>query len=122
MANPSTQPRGNISGNWILAVALTPAAVGATTTSEQTFTVSGVLPGDFIDISKPSHQPGIALGNVRVSAANTIAVEFANNSTGTLTPTAGEIYSIGVTRPENVAAQTVTGTTSANVSILTQIQ
>jgi hypothetical protein len=112
MPNPNTVPRGNVIGNWVLAVTLTPAAVGATTTGEQTFTVNGVQLGDFIDISKPSVQPGLALGNARASAANTIAVEFANNSAGTLTPTAGETYLVGVTRPENLAN---------NVSVLTQI-
>ena len=112
MANPSTIPKGNIAGNWVLAVALSPAAIGATTTGEQTFTVSGVQLGDFIDISKPTVQPGISIGNARVSAANTIAIEFANQSAGTLTPTASETYLVGVTRPENLVN---------NVSILTQI-
>ncbi len=103
---------GNIKGNWVLSVTLSPAAIGATTTGEQTFTVAGVQLGDFIDISKPSVQPGLSLGNARVSALNTIAIEFANQSSGTLTPTAAEVYLVGVTRPENLVN---------NVSVLTQI-
>jgi hypothetical protein len=114
MANPTTIPRGNIVGNWVLATTLSPSALGATTTSEQTFTVTGLQLGDFIDVAKPSHQPGIALGNARVSAANTLALEFTNLSGGTLTPTASETYFVGVTRPENLNAA---GTASA----LTQI-
>jgi hypothetical protein len=112
MPNPNTVPLGNIKGNWVLAVTLSPAALGATTSGEQTFTVPGVQLGDFIDISKPSVQAGLSLGNVRASALNTIAVEFVNTSNGTLTPTASEIYNVGVTRPEN---------TTNNVSVLTQI-
>lgn len=112
--DPSTIPKGNISGNWILGVALTPSAIGATTTSEQTFTITGLQLGDFVDVSKPSHQPGISLGNARVSAANTLALEFANVSSGTLTPTAAETYSVGVTRPENLTA-------AGTASLLTQI-
>src|SRR5579859_5562492 len=101
MANPSTVPMGNVKANYVLGVTLSPAAIGATTTSEQTFTVAGLQLGDFIDVAKPTHQAGISLGNARVSAANTIAIEFTNLSSGTLTPTASETYFIGVTRPEN---------------------
>jgi hypothetical protein len=114
MANPTTLPRGNIIGNWVLGVALTPGAIGATTTSEQTFTIMGLQLGDFIDAAKPTTQAGIALGNARVSALNTLALEFTNVSSGTLTPTAAEVYAIGVTRPENLNA-------AGNASVLTQI-
>ena len=113
MANPSTIPKGNISGNWALAVTLSPAAVGATTTSEQTFTVPGVQLGDLVDVySNSAAQSGIVLGNARVSAINTIAIQFANVSSGTLTPTASTVYNVGITRPENLVN---------NVAILTQI-
>lgn len=114
--NPSTIPRGNILGNWILGVALTPLGIGASTSGpEQTFTVNGLQLGDFVDVSKPTVQPGISLGNARVSAANTLAIEFVNTTAGTLTPTAGEVYSVGVTRPENLNA----AGTASNISQIT---
>jgi hypothetical protein len=105
MANPTTIPRGNVLGNWLLGVALTPLSIGANTSGpEQTFTIPGLQVGDFVDVAKPTIQPGISLGNARVSAANTLAVQFVNATAGTLTPTAGEVYSVGVTRPENLNA------------------
>lgn len=112
MPNPNTISLGNIKGSWVLSPVLTPAAIGATTNSEQTFTIAGLNLGDFVDVSKPSTQPGISIGNARVSSANTLAIEFSNISGGTLTPTAAETYQVVVTRPENLAS---------NVSILTQI-
>ena len=113
MPNPSTTPQGNIKGNWVLSVTLTPSIVTPSYASEQTFTVAGLNLGDFIDIAKPTSQGGLALGNARVSAANTLAVTFINATAATITPTAGEVYSVGVTRPDNLNA--------LNTSLLTQI-
>ena len=112
MAGPQTLPRGNIIGSWILCPTLTPVSVAWSTTTEQTFTVTGLNVGDFVDVSKPTNQPGLALGNCRVSAANTLAITFINVTT-TLTPTAAEIYTVVVTRPENL--------TAAGNSILSQL-
>lgn len=74
--------------------ALTPASVGANTTAEQTFTVPGVAVGDSVDVNKPSHQVGLSVGNVRVSAANQVAIEFVNTTAGAIVPTS-EQYIIG---------------------------
>ena len=112
MTNPSTTPQGNVKGNWVLAPTLTPSAIGATTTSEQTFTVNGIQLGDMVDVYVNAPTAGITITNSRVSAANTLAIQFANISTGTLTPTASTVYIVGVTRPENL---------TNNVSNLTQI-
>jgi len=76
---------------------LTPASVGANTTAEQTFTVNGVQVGDSVDVNKPSHQVGLNVGNVRVSAANQIAIQFVNTTAGAIVPIA-EQYIIGGTR------------------------
>lgn len=76
---------------------ITPASVGANTTAEQTFTVPGLAVGDSVDVNKPSHQVGLSVGNVRVSAANQIAIEFVNTTAGAIVPTA-EQYIIGGTR------------------------
>jgi hypothetical protein len=74
---------------------LTPAIVGANTSNEQTFAVPGLTTNDMIlDVNKPTHQAGLSIGNVRVSAAGTIAIQFVNNTAAGITPTAGEQYLI----------------------------
>jgi hypothetical protein len=82
---------------YIIKQVLTPTAVGANTSSEQTFTVPGVQVGDSVDINKASHQTGLAIGNVRVSAANTLAIQYVNTTAGSITPTS-EQYIIGGSR------------------------
>lgn len=77
------------------AVTLTPAQVLANTSNEQTFTVNGLTTNDMIlDCNKPTHQAGLSIGNVRVSAANTVAIQFVNNTASPITPTASEQYLI----------------------------
>jgi hypothetical protein len=96
-------PTGLLFGNAqlvaLLAIALTPAQVAANTTAEQTFVVNGLLPGDFVEVSKPTNQAGLGISNVRVSAANTLAISFSNNTAAGVTPTAGESYQLCVIRP-----------------------
>lgn len=59
-------------------VVMNPSAVSANNTSEQTFTVTGITTNDRIMINKPTHTAGLVIGNVRCSAANTMAVTFGN--------------------------------------------
>lgn len=113
MSNPSTISRGNIVGQWVLAVTLSPASVSPNTTAEQTFTCTGVLLGDMVDISKPTTQGGLGVVNSRVSANGVIAIAFGNLTAATITPTASEIYYVQISRPENL--------NSSNNSALSQI-
>jgi hypothetical protein len=76
---------------------ITPASVAANTTVEQTFTVPGLVLVDNVDVSTPSLVAGISVTNCRVSAANTLAIQFANNTAGALTPPVGT-YNILVVR------------------------
>lgn len=87
----STTP---IQGIYNIKQVLTPSSVGANTTSEQTFTVPGVLPGDSIDINKASHQAGLGITNVRASAPNVLAITFMNNTASPIVPVS-EQYIIG---------------------------
>lgn len=103
MPGPASIPKGNISLNMILSVALTPASVSNATSAEQTFTVNGLQVGDFVDVVKPTTQANLVIGNVRVTAANTLGINFGNVGAATITPTAGEIYAVNVTRYENAA-------------------
>lgn len=101
MPGPSDLPRGNIALAMILQTTLTPASVANATTAEQTFTVSGLQLGDVVSVTKPTTQGGLGIVNSRVSAANTLAITFANTTAATITPTAAEAYIIELNRPSN---------------------
>jgi len=97
---------GNVQSTFLLQVALTPTAVGATTSAEQTFTVPGLLVGD--QISAVSLQAAwtvlVDIVNCRVSANNTLAMSFQNNTGGSLSPPSGT-YLLEVNRPAFPAPQ-----------------
>lgn len=92
--------RGNLQSTLVLSVSLTPVAINGTTSAEQTFTIPGLLVGD--QISALSLQAAwtvlVDIVNYRVSANNTLAVSFQNNTGGSLTPPAGT-YLLEVNRP-----------------------
>jgi hypothetical protein len=91
---------GNIPKQSVLSVTLSPALVSANTTAEQTFTVNGLLVGDMAVVSKPTAQAGLGIVNSRVSANNTLAITFSNNTGSSITPTASEVYFVLVSRPD----------------------
>lgn len=79
----------------VYAAVLTPSAVAANTTAEQTFTVTGLTTADtIIGVNKPTAQAGLGIAGVRVSAADTLAITFVNATAGSLTPTASQTYSV----------------------------
>ena len=92
---------GNLVKQSVISVTLTPASVAINTTAEQTFTVNGILAGDFVSCNKPTAQAGLGIVGCRVSAANTLAITFSNNTAGAITPTAAQVYLILVTRPDS---------------------
>lgn len=98
-------PRGNINELQIVSVALTPAAVSANTTAQQTFTVTGVKVGDVVvAVEKPSHQAGLGIVGARVTAADTVGITFSNNTGAGITPTAGETYDFVIARLDSTQA------------------
>lgn len=89
-------PGDTITSIYHLSATLSPAAVAGNTTAEQTFAnISGLAVGDVVYVTKPSAQAGLGIVNVRVSAANTLAITFSNNTSSSITPTASEAYQIG---------------------------
>lgn len=81
-------------------LALSPAAVAANTTAEQTFAVTGLKVGDVVlTVVKPTAQAGLGICGARVSALDQIAITFNNNTAAGITPTAAETYKIVVARP-----------------------
>jgi len=86
----TTLPRGNVLYTKLFATSITPTQVGANTTSAQSFTIQGVAVGDYINCSSSAAQTtGILTGNCRVTAANTVEIQFVNVTGGGLTPVAG---------------------------------
>lgn len=102
----STVGRGNILYDFIIGPSLTPVAVASATAVEQSFTVLGLQLMDACDVTFNGAQTaGIAIGNARVSAANTLSITFTNSTAGSLTPAAGQ-YVITICRPENIPLPT----------------
>ena len=86
----------------VLTKTLTVAQIAAATTAEQTFTVNGLRTNDFIAISKPTLHAGVGIVNARVSAKDTLAIQFINATASPVTPGA-EAYNIFYFRPEHVS-------------------
>ena len=95
-----------------------PSAVAANTTAEQTFTVTGLQTTDFIlAVNKPTAQAGLGIGNWRISAANTLALTFSNNTASSITPTASQVYNVVVLRGFPVISAALTpAAVAANTS------
>jgi len=82
----------------VYAPSLTPALVAANTSAEQTFTVAGLSTSDKVMVNSiAALGDGLAIVGVRVSAADTLAIRFANLTAGDLTPAAG-VYPVVATR------------------------
>lgn len=68
---------------------ITPAQVAQATVAEQTFTVTGLTTADKVVVNPGVISNAVGVGGWRVSAADTLAVQFINPTAGALTPTAG---------------------------------
>jgi len=83
----------------VITATLAPVSVAANTSAEQTFTVTALpfinsSPSTVI-VNKPSLTAGVVMGGARVSAANTLAINFMNLTAAAVTPVS-EQYTIGV--------------------------
>jgi hypothetical protein len=86
----------------VLTLSLNVAQVSAGVSAEQTFTVKGLKLNDFVALCKPTLHAGLVIGNVRVKAADQLAIQFGNMTGSPITPGA-ETYLLFFCRPENVA-------------------
>ena len=78
---------------------LSPAAIAANTSAEQTFTVVGVDVNDIlVGYQKPTAQAGLAIFGGRVSAVDQVGLTFGNFTASSITPTASQVYSFVVVR------------------------
>jgi len=102
MPGSSDLPTGNCMFIMLLSVPISTAALATgPSTTERTFTVPGLLPNDHVIVTKPTFQNTIGIVGVRVSAADTLAINFLATA-GTPTPTV-ENYILKVTRYENIS-------------------
>ena len=118
MPNEKGIPKPPQQGNWIIGLNLTdeawrwisrvfnnypkvqtfnvtidPTSVSANTTSEQTFTVTGLATTDSVVVNKPTHTTGLIIGGARCSAADTLAITF-GNLTGIAIDPPSEVYRV----------------------------
>jgi hypothetical protein len=79
---------GNIQNFSVISfVTGTVTTVVLNTTAARTFTVPGLLVGDFVAISKPTQQAGLGIVGARVSAADTLEITYSNNTGAYIQPT-----------------------------------
>ena len=75
---------------------ITPAYVAANVCAEQTFTVTGLTTADKVFINPVATGNATSAGQVRVSAANTLAVTYCNPTAGALTPAVGTMNIVAI--------------------------
>lgn len=89
---------------FVCSLTLSPAAVSPATSAEQLFTLTNLRSTDFImDVIKPTTQAGLSIGGYRVTASGGLAITFVNSTASggaSITPTASEVYQVGIWRPE----------------------
>lgn len=83
----------------------TPTGVQAGTCAEQNIILNGLAITDaVVGISKPTAQAGLGIAGQRTqTSANSLAITYANPTGTTITPTATEVYSVLVNRPNPTA-------------------
>ena len=91
---------GNVQSTFVMTISITPVATAAATTLEQTFTVPGLQLNDQVSALNAlfAFSSLVDIVNARVSAANTLALAFSNNTAGSLTYPSGSFY-LEVNRP-----------------------
>jgi len=109
------------------APALTPTGVAASTTAEQSFTVTGLTVNSPVWVNPPSTMPaGLGLVGARTSAANTLYLTFANTGATTATPPSG-VYSVANFQVGNIDTgagwiQTISPQEAQSANLLTAIR
>lgn len=98
-------PQANLTKIQTLSVNVgTVAGIVLNTTTEITFSGlgTGLLAGDVIlGINKPTAQAGLGIAGFRVdgAVADKFYITYSNNTGGTITPTASEVYQVIFGRP-----------------------
>jgi hypothetical protein len=93
-------PTGNLWKIGVFNITLSPSIVNTITAPEQTFAATGIglLVTDQVQVQCMAPLAGVGIVNSRVSAADTLAIQFVNPTAGNLTPTASTVYRVTVLR------------------------
>lgn len=116
LQTPLAAAMGNLSNEWILSI--TPGlttSIPANSSAEISITVSGLLLNDFIEVNKMNHVAGLSVGNARVSAANTLAIQMVNSTASPIALQTTDQYLVSVERP--IAQQVTNGLPSSLAQI-----
>lgn len=74
---------------------LTPAAVAANTTAEQSFTCTGITTAHrILNVNKAAQQAGLQIVAFKCDAADTLKITYTNTTGASITPTAAEVYTV----------------------------
>lgn len=97
----TTVTRGNSHETFYIAINITPTAVTAATTSNQTFTVPGLQTTDIIMAQGyiANQISGVFIVEAECLTANVMTIQFGNFTAGSVTPTAG-LYEFQIVRAE----------------------
>lgn len=95
-------PVGNIWKIGVFNLTLSPAQVNTITAAEQSFAATGIglLVTDQVHVQCMAPSAGVGIVNSRVSAADTLTIQFVNPTAGNITPTASTQYRVTVLRPQ----------------------
>lgn len=90
---------GNVDKMGVVQLSINPASVASNSVVEQTFTVLGLRVGDQVMLTKPTVTPGFGIIQARVSATDTLAVQFANVTGSSIDPSVQTNYTLIWFRP-----------------------
>ena len=97
--------RGNVLASTVIQYTLGATTI-ATSTAEVSITVPNVQAGSLVFVATGfANTTGVALVNARVTAANTIALNFLNATGASASTTAGTYY-LHIVQPENLPLPT----------------
>jgi len=100
----TTVTRGNSHETFYIAPSITPSAVTGQTTSNQTFSVPGLLTSDIIIPQGyiANQTSGVFIVEADCLTNNVLTVQFGNFTTGSVTPATG-VYEFQIVRLEGPA-------------------
>lgn len=101
--------RGNVENISLVTATFDVASVAANTSVQQTVTVLGVKPGDFVSVANATHTAGLQYGPCAVvTTADSVSMTLQNSTAGALDP-ASQTLTFLVCRPEFVPLRNIVG-------------
>jgi trimeric autotransporter adhesin len=95
---------GNVQAMGVLTLRLDPPSLAVGSVGESTYTVPGLRTGDFVFINpSASLAGGLGIIAARVSASDTLALRFSNDTAGAINPPE-QTFTLLVVRPGGAAS------------------